>query len=531
MKKIILAVVLLLGSLFRCVCAEQDPERLRRTFEQLQLPGVTITEIEVIADGSFIPSGSLSGYSGLPPFVRVAVTAGPSADSNIRIEVWLPTEKWNGRFMGTGTGGGAGNINFGSLQAGLRRGFAVANTDMGTSPGANAMTGHPDRWEDFGYRATHEMTVIGKALTEVYYKQAPGYSYFIGCSTGGQQALMEAQRFPEDYDGIIAGAPANNRTHLHTGFLWIHKVTNEEPGCTFSDEELRMITNAVLKENAGKDGGAPQDHFLTDPRIASFNFDLLTGRLTSKQIETLKKIYTGPLNPVTGERIYTPYPLGSEIGGSGIDYQQKENGARDLFYQFYWIWGDNFDFRQFDFDKDMDKMDEVLAPHLNANDPDLTPFQGKGGRLLMYTGTNDAIVPYQDALHYYERVTEKTGGLEKTQDFFRYFIIPGMAHCGGGPGLNECGQTGAMNTPQDDEHDMVTALISWVEKGKAPEKFIVTGFHNRDPEKGIRMQRPVFPYPAFPKYKGGDPNLPSSYEADIHERGNVWFPAERYLMK
>ncbi len=447
------------------------------------------------------------------------------------MEVWLPVDNWNGRFLGTGSGGGAGAINYWSLLTGLQRGFAVAHTDMGTSAGVDALVDHPERWDDFGYRATHEMTVIGKALTEAYYKQAPRYSYFMGCSTGGEQGLMEAQRFPEDYDGIIAGAPANNRTHLHAGFLWVYKVTNEEPGCTFSDEELRTITNAILEKNTGKDGGSPQDNFLTDPRMASFDFDRLAGTLTSKQIEVLKKIYTGPINPVTGERIYTPYPLGSEIGGGGIDYQQTGNGAHDLFYQFHWIWGNNFDFRQFDFDKDMDKMDRILAPRLNANDPDLTPFQRRGGKLLMYTGTNDALVPYQDALHYYERVTEKTGGLETTQGFFRYFIIPGMAHCGGGPGLNECGQTGGMDTLQDDEHDMLTALISWVEKDKAPEKFIFTSFHEGNPEKGIRMQRPVFPYPAFPKYKGGDPNLSFSYERDIHERGNVLFPAERYLTK
>ncbi|NDW10863.1 tannase/feruloyl esterase family alpha/beta hydrolase [Dysgonomonas sp. 520] len=507
----------------------QDVADLRKQFEQIQLKGAIITGLEIISDGTFHQPNSSAVYTNLPPFVRVKIVSKPSPDSNINTEVWLPIENWNGRFMGTGNGGGGGNIIYYQLASCLQRGFAVANTDLGTSPNVHRFVNMPEIWKDFGYRATHEMTVVSKAIIENYYKQAPRHSYFVGCSTGGQQALMEAQRFPEDYDGIIAGAPANNRTHLHTSFLWVHKVTNEEEGCQFTDDELQMVTDAILNENVGKDGGSSQDNFLTDPRIASFDFDSLTGKLTSKQIETLKKIYTGSVNPTTKEQIYTPYPLGSEKGGLGIDIQQKKEGVYSLLYQFHWLWGENFDYRQFDFDKDMDKMDDMLSDHLNANNPDLSAFKKRGGKLLMYTGTNDAIVPFQDALNYYERVIQNTGELEETQRFFRYFIIPGMAHCGGGPGLNECGQKAALNVPLDDDHDMITALISWVEKGKVPEKFIVTSYNEWNPEKGIRMQRPVFPYPEFPEYTEGDPNLPSSYKPGVHERGKVAVPAERYL--
>ncbi|MCD7972913.1 MAG: tannase/feruloyl esterase family alpha/beta hydrolase [Candidatus Azobacteroides sp.] len=499
-----------------------------KKFSGLNLPGVTIDEVTVISDSVFTLPGKNFYYTDLPPFLRVLLTSRPTDESAIGIEIWLPLSGWNGRFMGTGNGGGAGSINVWPLTVGIQRGFAIANTDMGTSPGVNEIVNYPEKWKDFGYRATHEMTVIGKVITTCFYNQTPSYSYFVGCSTGGQQALMEAQRYPEDYDGILAGAPANNRTHLHTQFLWNHMVANQDPECRFTHEQLNRIKELVLKTNVGKDGGAPEDNFLTDPRTAIINYEELTSFLSEKQIEVLKKIYQGPVNPVTGQRIYSPAPLGSELYGGGIDEQQEYTFTQHHFYPFFWTWGKEYDFSRFDFNKDMDKIDETLAPILNANNPDLTPFNNHGGKLLMYTGTNDAIVPFQDAMYYYERVVEHQGSLEETQRFFRYFIIPGMGHCGGGPGLNECAHTAAINVPLDKEHDMVTALMNWVEHDMVPEQIIVTRYHE-NPEQGIKMQRPVFPYPLFPKYTGGDYTLPSSYRAVERERANIPVPDAIYL--
>jgi feruloyl esterase len=501
--------------------------------------GATITTAECVSAGSFTPPEGGQPITGLPAFCRVAATLKPTPESNIRIEVWLPQTNWNERFLGTGTGGGAGSISYGALANGLKRGFATTNTDMGTSPNANQAVGHPERWADFGHRATHEMTATAKAIAQAYYKKSFHHAYFAGCSTGGQQALMEAQRYPDDYNGILAGAPANNRTHLHTGFVWNYKVTNQIPGSTFTKEKIAFITNAVIKACAGKDGGAPGDNFLTDPRACQFDPETLpkcpAGTddgtcLTSAQLTVLKQIYAGPINPRTGERIYTPIPFGSENSGAGIEYQQNPNQAPpSLFYQYKWAFGADFDYTTFDFDRDQDKLDSVLAPILNANNPDLEPLKKRGGKILMYSGTADPLVPYQDAVTYYDRVVDAQGGLKKTEAFFRFFLIPGMAHCGGGPGLNDCGQSLSLNVPQDSDHDVLTALINWVEKGTPPDKLIATAFSGGVPTNGVRFQRPIYPYPKLPKYTRGDPNSPASYQGVTYTKRAVLAPAKKYL--
>ncbi|MNO25170.1 Tannase and feruloyl esterase [compost metagenome] len=492
--------------------------------------GCTITKVQLVPAGGFtLPDGGI--ITDLPAFCRVAVKLKPTPQSDIHAEVWLPQENWNGRFLGTGSGGGAGFINYASLAFGLRRGYAAANTDMGTSPHANFAIGQPERWADFGYRATHEMTVAAKALIQFYYKRSARYSYFIGCSTGGQQALMEAQRYPSDYNGIIAGAPANNRTHLHTGFLWNYLATNQmADSAILPKEKIDLLTNTVIGQYRGQDGGAPGDNFLTDPRRCNFDPDSILS-LTDAQKSALKRIYAGPTNPRTGERIYTPLPYGSENVSGGLELQQNsEQLPTSLLYLFKWVFGADFDFTKFDFDRDLDTLDERLAPILNANNPDLSAMKTLGGKILMYTGTSDPLVPYQDALHYYERVIQAQGGLAQTQDFFRFFLVPGMGHCGGGPGLNDIGLGGAQSVPQDSGHDILSASVEWVEHGKAPEKIIATAFKDSFAPNGISFQRPIYPYPKLPEYVGGDPNVPSSYQGVEHERGRVLKPAERYLV-
>jgi feruloyl esterase len=477
--------------------------------------GITIDLVEEIGEGKPALSGQDWELPDLPSFVRVALTARPVAESNIKIEIWLPEKNWNGRLLGTGNGGGGGGINHGSLISGLRRGFAVANTDLGTSPNAGAMVGYPKRWKDFGYRATHEMTVIAKAIIEKYYKRSPSYSYFIGCSTGGQQALSEAQRYPDDYNGIIAGAPANNRTHLHSWFLWNYQQTNRNPEDLFTSEQIKQISDTLIKENAGKDGGLPCDDFLTDPRMAKVNWGVFDTLLTGKQVDILKKIQEGPVNPVTGERIHFSFPIGSEKEWSGLEYQQNANLISEQFYPFLWTWGKNCDFLTLDFNADIHKLDSILAPILNANNPDLNAFKNNGGKLLMYTGTADPIVPFQDGILYYDEVVGKQGSVSETQTFFQYYIVPGMAHCGGGPGLSDLGQylPPEIRLP---EEDILSMLINWVEKGIVPQRMIATGFKNN-----TRFQRPVYPYPLFPHYEGGDASLASSYRPVLHPIGLI----------
>ncbi|MDP4238214.1 MAG: tannase/feruloyl esterase family alpha/beta hydrolase [Bacteroidota bacterium] len=506
----------------------QANARIIQEVRELKLPGVTIDEIQDVSTGNFTLKDGQK-ITGLPSFLRVACTSRPSKDSNIRIEVWIPENNWNGRFLGTGNGGGAGWISYGALQSGVMRGFVTANTDMGTSPSAYEAVGHPEKWADFGYRSTHEMTVIAKAILQLYYKKTPYHSYFVGCSTGGQQALMEAQRYPEDYDGIIAGAPANNRTHLHASFIWNLKANNQfgvKP--IISQHKMELLSKLVIKNCGGKDGGAPGDNFLTDPRIIKFEYlalpqcpnDAQTDSCFSEaEINALKKIYSGPINPRTGERIYSPLPLGSAY---------LESTAPHL-YLINWVFGKDYDFEKFDFDHDMEKVDSVLAPLLNANDPNLDRLKKRGGKILMYTGTADQLVEFEDALNYYERVIEKQKGLKETQNFFRFFLVPGMGHCGGGPGLTEFGQGLSRKVVQDGEHDILTAMINWVEKKIAPEKMIATAFNCCDEANKVDFQRPIYPYPKFPKYINGDIKSPYSFQGSDHLQGGVLVPDKIYL--
>lgn len=482
----------------------------------MNFPGFDMTEIEDVTSGSFtLPEGKT--VKNLPAFLRVAFTLKPTAESNIQIELWLPKNTWNGCFLGTGNGGGAGKIGYNGLINGVTKGYATANTDMGTSPDVYKIIDYPERWADFGHRSTHLMTVLSKAILEIYYKKPAQYSYFQGCSTGGEQALMEAQRYPEDYNGIIAGAPANNRTHLHTLFVWnLINTFDEKNNAIISQKKMELFKKLLLENYGGKDGGAPGDDFFTDPRILSFDAGILPkcsecisdSCFSIDEINALQKLYAGPTNVRTGERIYAPSPLGA----SRLEIRPSSS----LFYMFKWAFGENYDYRKFDFDYDMKGMDSILAPILNANNPNLTIFERRGGKMLMYTGTEDQLVPFPDAVNYYERVIKAQGGLKKTQDFFRFFLVPGMGHCDGGPGLNDIG-------------DKLTIMRNWVEKGLAPDKIIATAFSCCDTINRIRFQRPIYPYPKFPNYIGGDPNSPSSYNGIDHPRGEVLKPDQIYL--
>ena len=345
---------------------------------------------------------------------------------------------------------------------------------------------------------------------------------------GSKIFLSEAQRYPDDYDGILAGAPANNRTHLHAMFLWCHALAGEAGQDAFTPECLRQIAEATLLANRGRDGGAPSDRFLTDPRTASVPAGALDTLLDPQQRILWEKMADGPVNPRTGERIYCPFPPGAEDKPSGPAYFQSPAAYRELLYPFIWAFGPDFDCRDFDFDADMAYVDSLLAPVLNANNPDLAPLARRGGKIIMYTGTCDAIVPFQDAVHYYERVAQAMGGLEQTQSFFRYYIVPGMTHCGGGPGVNDFGQGLPPVPPPDTERDVLTLLMRWVEQGEAPGRILATRYAD-DGSGRVEMQRPLYPYPLFPAYQGGDPADPASYRPAERPRDNVPAPADAYL--
>lgn len=489
-----------------------------RALSGIVLESGTIREVQFVAAGAFVLPGG-GREEGLPPFFRVKIHSEPAPGSNINTEVWLPETDWNGRLLGTGNGGGAGSIWHPVLANGVRQGFAAANTDMGTSPDANCAAGFPERWADFGYRATHVMTVAAKEIIRKFYGRPADRAYFMGSSTGGQQGLMEAQRFPSDYDGIVAGVPANNRTLLHTAFLWNYRALRESPGSLLKREDIERITQKTVSLRSREDGGHAGDAFFTDPGSCAFGLgELLKGLpLNGEQRKALEKIYAGPTNPRTGEQIYTPIPIGSESSPYGLLYQEDSEQCPDgLFYPFKWAFGDDFDCFAFDFDHDLDALNRKLAPLLNANSPDLDAIRQNGGKLLLYSGTADPLVPYPDALNYYERVVEAQHGLQKTQDFFRYFLIPGRCH-------------GSTLSFDIGDNAFLSALMEWVEKGKAPDRMIAEARRGGSPAGEILAQRPVYAYPKFAEYAGGDPNLPSSYRDCVHRGGRIRRPAERYL--
>ena len=428
----------------------------------------------------------------LPPFREVQATVSAGEGSSVRVYTWLPKE-WNGRFLGTGSGGAAGYIAFWSLADGIRRGYAVAYSDLGTFPDLMAGHGNPEMWADFGHRANHMMATVGKALCLAHYGKSPDYSYYVGASTGGQQGLSLAQRYPEDFDGIVSGVPANNRTCLHAYFVWNYQALHTEDGTPmFTDDQIRRLQDRVTALFVEEGLCGEDTAFIPDPGKRGTEWiDTLLEKLGEEfspaQKEALRKIYEGPVNPRTGERIYTPYPYGAEASPVGLDAACSLAAHRGLFYPFYWVFGPDYDLLRFDFDGDMDTYQNALAPYVNANSPDLSAFRGRGGKLLIYSGTADPLVPYQDAVSYYERVVEAMGGLEQTQDFCRFFVIPGMAHSTGGPGADRHPKVwldGALKEPLD-------GVRAWREEGRPPDELRAL----REEDGKLVMNRPVPPYP------------------------------------
>jgi hypothetical protein len=506
------------------------------------LDGGTVTAAESIAAGNYTPPnlapGEPSPLHDLPAFCRVTATIKTSPESNVDVEVWLPEDNWNGRFLGTGNGGPAGSITYYTgLREGLIRGFAAANTDLGTARDITTREAHPEQWVDFGNRATREMTGVAKAIIEAYYANPPQYSYFQGCSTGGQQGLINAQRYPTDYDGIIVGAPGNNRTHLAMSFIWHHKAFTA-PGAALTPGKVQMVMGKSVAACVGKDGGSPTDTFLTDPRQCDFDPDTLPrctsgdrdDCLTEPQLAALKTAYAGPTNPRTGERIFGGLPVGAEALLYGPVDQAASWFAAQQFYPFRWVFGKDFDYTTFDFDRDVDKVDDQLASILNANSADLSAFKANGGKMIMYTGLQDPPIGYDGVISYYERVVEAQGGdLAATQDYFRFYLVPGMGHCSGldgGDGGTEFGQPYSAYVPSDPKWDVLAQMTEWVEKQEAPEEIIGTKY---TVSGQIAKQRPICVYPKLPAYQGGDPSKASSFVCKEAPRGGVSAPAERYL--
>jgi feruloyl esterase len=483
----------------------------------LALPDTTITATQSVAAGTYTaPDGEV--FTNLPAFCRIAATLTPTSDSNIKIEVWMPYSAWNGRYLGTGNGGFGGVIVYGALAIYLALDYAVANTDQGTSPGALAATGHPEKQIDYATRSTNLMTVRSKQFIEAFYGAPAKFSYFLGCSGGGGSAVHEALQFPGDYDGIVAGAPFMNVTNRSAHDLWNFLAFNGPANITLP--QANAVTAAVVKQCAGKDGGLSSDNFLTDPRDCHWDPVALqcTGGaadaatcLTAPQVGAVRKFYQGPIDPRTGERIYAGNPQGSESNQS-FPAAFATLGQQPALE---WALGNDFDFLTFDFDHDMDAVDEAMAARLNANTADLEEFKSHGGKLILTHGFADPRSPTLNTVAYYERlITSQTRegrnderkrkeGLRRTQEFARLFLFPGVAHCGGGagPGTLEgdtlpAGPGLGNNTI---ERIALDPLVQWVEHGIAPDQIIA---YKVTSAGATLFSRPVCPYPELPQHRG-----------------------------
>jgi len=466
------------------------------SLQTLSLPHTTITLAQSVAAGAFTsPDAGRPGapptadFKQLPAFCRVGATLRPSTDSDIKIEVWLPLTDWNGKFQGVGNGGLAGFLIFRGMAQALRRGYATASTDTGHTGGTAApFLGHPEKLVDFADRAVHEMTTTAKAIVQSFYDARPKLSYWNSCSGGGRQGLIAAQRFPDDYDGIVAGAPVISQTRMVTWGMHVGHAALKEPRYTIPPSKYPMIHQAVM--NACDAGDGLRDDLISDPRSCRFDVKTIECQggdsascLTTAQLETARALTNPLLHPKTGESIYAGLAWGTELGWAlriggpapqifGLEY------FKYVFYK-----DPNWDWRTFDLAAAVAITDRAEYRMLNAIDPDLKRFRQRGGKLLLYHGWSDPNFSAQPTIDYYESL-RAVAGAERIAEWARLFLAPGMGHCGGGNGPNA--------------FDPLAALEQWVEQGRAPGSIIATSMTDGKADR----TRPLCPYPQVAKYNG-----------------------------
>ena len=476
-----------------CIIATITPVLYSAPCEQMQtlaLAHTTITVAQPVAPGGFTPQGGrgAEAFKTLPAFCRIAATLTPVADSEIKIEVWLPESGWNGKLLSVGNGAWAGTISYPAMATALRGGYATASTDTGhTGNNPNFITGHPEKVIDFGYRAVHEMTVTAKAAIVSYYGNAPKYSYWNGCSTGGRQALMEAQRYPNDYDGILAGAPAIYASRLQGMQVWASQTVHKDEASYIPPNKYPAIHAAVLQQCDALDG--VKDGVLEDPTKCKFDPKVLICKegdsascLTAPQVEAASKLYAGPRTR-TGQPLFPGLQPGSENGWNTLAGPQPMSLATDI-YKYLVFTNPNWDYKTINPETDFALAEKAIANTMDATNANLKPFTDRGGKLIMYHGWNDPGIPPMNSVQYYKNATDALGGTSKSMNSIRLFMIPGMNHCQGGDGT--------------DRFDGVAALAQWVEGGKAPDQIIAS----HQTAGTVDRTRPLCPYPQVAVYKG-----------------------------
>jgi pimeloyl-ACP methyl ester carboxylesterase len=481
----------------------------------IKLKDVSSITARSLPAGAFTPPGS-AAINDLPAFCRVSLVIKPQ----INIEVWLPMA-WNERFQAVGGGGYAGSVSWAALGNALRNGYATASTDTGHNAatqqgGSFALnsdgTLNTQLIEDFASRSLEEMTAKAKELMKVFYAENPKYSYWNGCSTGGRQGLMLAQRLPGGYDGILAGAPAINWDRFIPAELWPQIVMKQEAGGPIAASKLNAATNAAIVACDSFDGVI--DGVLENPLICKFDPVALqctsgaapdSSCLTPGEVAAVRKIWDGPRSG-DGNRLWYGLTRGTPLAAlAGTNpFTISADHLR------YWLERDKaFDWHTLDyakFDAAFEKSRAQFNRVIGSDDPDLGQFRRDGGKVLLWHGLSDQLIFPEGTIDYYERVIDKARGLKATQDFARLFLAPGVGHCGGGTGPST--------------FDMLGELVKWVESGQAPERIIASRMQNNP----VMRSRPLCPYPKVATYTGtGSTDDAKNFMCETpFEYGNRW---------
>ena len=466
------------------------------------LPQGKVTSATLVPAGGFQPPASpfgpppgvaASGFKALPAFCRIQATLTPSPDSDIKVEIWMPAEGWNGKLVGIGNGVWAGSISYFQLGDPLSRGYAVAATDtghVGTGISADFAVGHPEKLTDFGYRAVHDMTVAAKAAIRDFYGDGPKTSFWNSCSTGGRQGLMEAYRYPDDYDAISAMAPANPMTDLMTQSLWTGYQAVREPGAGLSGAKLMALHKAYVAQCDALDGLA--DGIVSQPRACRFDPVVAQCKgadasdcLTAVQVATMRAIYGGVRDPKSGKQLVPGFPPGSEVQLAAL-ISAPEPFPVATTYMKLLVFGDRtgWDFRSFDYGADTVKARAYGADILDVPAEGLAPFFARGGKLLLSHGWTDGLIPANNTVRFYERLFPRLTA-KQAREQLRLFMIPGMNHCSGGEGPSNV--------------DTLAAIDQWASGGAAPDRLIAS----RPPgPKQSPLSRPLCPFPEVSRYEG-----------------------------
>jgi feruloyl esterase len=511
--KIIFAIALLAAFTGSAWAAGTSCEDLTK----LKLPNTEITAATMVAKGTFTPppggpgapagpppadapagpppAGGPGGggrqnavYATLPAFCRVMATLRPTSDSDIKIEVWLPAEAWNSRLEAVGNGGLGSNISYNGLAEAVVKGYASTGNNTGQGNNGKDMIGHPEKLKDWGYRAVHEDAVAAKAIIAAFYGSAPKYSYWNACSTGGRQGWVAAEYYPNDFDGLAIGDPANPMTRLQANNIAINLAVNKDDASFIPSEKWTAIHQWAVNQCDAKDG--LKDGLIENPMACNLDVKPLACKdgtdapycLTDPQLIVLSQVIKGSKNPRTGEQLYPGFPLGSPMGNTVTGH--KPDGSAAPLYQA--LFQDaNWDYHTFNFDTDTARADKLGNDTINAIDPTrLKQLFAHGGKMLLYHGWNDPNISPLISIELYEQAAAANGGIAKTSNEMRLFMVPGMNHCGGGEGPNV--------------FDKVDPLVEWVEHGKAPDMIVAAHSTNGQ----VDRTRPLCPYPQIAKYKG-----------------------------